>query len=386
MDVGISFTFTGSHYLTTDDYVVPHGTDYGSYQRELTLARLAEPLGFDSLWSVEHHFSSYSMMPDVLQFLGYMAGQTTRLRLGSMVAVLPWHNPVRLAGSIALLDNLSDGRYVLGIGRGLGRAEFEGMGVPMDESRPRFVEGARMLLDGLEQGCLSGDGEFYPVPKSPLRPAPLRSFRGRTYASAVSPESFDIMARLGVGLLIIPQKPWDAIRADVAAYNEAFRAINGSEPPPPKIVTYVFCDEDAGRAKELGRRYMGQYWEACAKHYELKGDHFTKTKGYEYYQEASKKLAGRDSQQMSEWYADLQCYGTPEQCVERAAFIKEELNCGELIGVFSYSDMPLAEASRNVHLFAQSVLPRLKQLGLPAIRTDVRPTAVSNETLAIGVP
>ena len=386
MDVGISCTFTGEHYLNTDDYVVPHGADYGVYKREVTLARLAEPLGFDSLWSVEHHFSSYSMMPDVLQFLAYMAGQTTRIRLGSMVAVLPWHNPVRLAGAVSMLDNLSDGRYVLGIGRGLGRIEFEGMGVPMDESRERFVEGARLLLDGLEQGCLSSDGEFYPVPKSALRPAPVRSFRGRTYASAVSPESFDIMARLGIGLMIIPQKPWDAILADVKAYTEAFQAINGTEPPAPKVVNYIFCDEDPGRAKELGQRYIGEYWEACAKHYELKGDHFAKSKGYEYYREASKKLEGRDSQQMAHWYADLQCYGTPEQCVERAVFLKEELNGSELIGIFSYSDMPLAEASRSVHLFAEKVVPRLKQLGMPAAPARARPAAGPSESLAIGVP
>ena len=69
-------------------------TDYEVYQNDLKLADLAEPLGFDSIWSVEHHFTPYTMVPDVLQFLTYMAGRTTKIELGSMVVVLPWHDPV----------------------------------------------------------------------------------------------------------------------------------------------------------------------------------------------------------------------------------------------------------------------------------------------------
>ena len=92
---------------------------------ELALAELAEPLGFDSVWSVEHHFTSYTMSPDVLQFLTYMAARTTKVQLGSMVVVLPWHDPVRVAEQIAVLDIVSGGRVVLGMGRGLGRIESD---------------------------------------------------------------------------------------------------------------------------------------------------------------------------------------------------------------------------------------------------------------------
>ena len=65
---------------------------------------MVEPLGFDSIWGVEHHFSPYTMIPDVLQFLTYMAGRTSRVGFGSMVAVLPWHDPVRVAEEIAMLE------------------------------------------------------------------------------------------------------------------------------------------------------------------------------------------------------------------------------------------------------------------------------------------
>ena len=93
--------------------------DIEVYRNELRLAEMAESLGFDSVWSVEHHFTDYTMCPDVVQFLSYMAGKTERIGLGSMVVVLPWHDPVRVAEQIAMLDNMSNGRMILGIGRGL---------------------------------------------------------------------------------------------------------------------------------------------------------------------------------------------------------------------------------------------------------------------------
>src|ERR671915_2073683 len=91
-------------------------SDAEVYRQELRLAEMAEPLGFDSVWSVEHHFTDYTMCPDVLQFLSYMAAKTQRARLGSMVVVLPWHDPVRVAEQLSLLDHLSGGRLILGLG------------------------------------------------------------------------------------------------------------------------------------------------------------------------------------------------------------------------------------------------------------------------------
>src|SRR3954453_14488894 len=103
-------------------------TDREVYRNELRLADLAEPLGFESLWGVEHHFTDYTMCPDVLQYLAYFAGRTERIQLGSMVVLLPWHHPMRVAEEVVMLDHLSNGRVIFGIGRGLGRVEFDGFG------------------------------------------------------------------------------------------------------------------------------------------------------------------------------------------------------------------------------------------------------------------
>ena len=88
MHVGMAAVFQNPHKAQTDREV---------YRNELRLADLAEPLGFESIWGVEHHFTDYTMCPDVLQFLTYMAGRTERAQLGSMVVVLPWHDPMRAA-------------------------------------------------------------------------------------------------------------------------------------------------------------------------------------------------------------------------------------------------------------------------------------------------
>ena len=215
------------------------------YRNELRLADLAEPLGFESIWGVEHHFTDYTMCPDVLQFLTYMAGRTERAQLGSMVVVLPWHDPMRVAEEVSMLDSISGGRLILGLGRGAGKVEFDGFRLSMDESRQRFVESAEMLLHGLETGYCEYKGQFVHQPRAAIRPAPFKSFRGRAYAAAVSPDSMPIIARLGVGLLIIPQKPWPEVARELDTYRGIYREINGVDAPPPVSAGWTFCDPSA---------------------------------------------------------------------------------------------------------------------------------------------
>src|SRR6059036_189143 len=221
--------------------------DHEVYRQELRLADLVEPLGYDSIWGVEHHFTDYTMCPDVLQFLSYMAGRTERINLGSMVVVLPWHDPLRVAEQVAMLDAMSGGRLILGLGRGAAKVEFDGFRLPMEESRPRFVESAAMVLRGLESGFCEQTGDFVTQPRVRIRPAPFKSFRGRTYAAAVSPESARIMAELGVGILIIPQKPWHEVAKELDAYRTMYREVNAAEAPAPIAAGWTFCDEGRPR-------------------------------------------------------------------------------------------------------------------------------------------
>lgn len=338
-------------------------SDREVYQSDLRLAELAEPLGFDSIWGVEHHFTDYTMCPDVLQFLTWCAARTKSIGIGSMVVVLPWHNPIRVAEQVSVLDHLSNGRLILGLGRGLGRVEFEGMGVDQNESRGIFVEAAQMLIQGLERGYCEYHGEHVVQARRDIRPRPWKSFKGRTYAAAVSPESVEIMAKLGIGILVIPQKPWDVVEAELRTYRQVYRDVNGAEAPATIAAGWVFCDEDAGRAEELARRYIGGYWNTVLKHYELRGDHLGKLKGYESYANMQQQVNAEGGEQaMIDFFLGLQIWGTPEQCYEKVLGVQKRLGSDTFTGVFSYAGMPAEEAERNMRLFARDVRPELQRL------------------------
>jgi alkanesulfonate monooxygenase SsuD/methylene tetrahydromethanopterin reductase-like flavin-dependent oxidoreductase (luciferase family) len=338
-------------------------SDREVYQNELRLADLAEPLGFESLWGVEHHFTDYTMCPDVLQYLTYFAGRTQHIQLGSMVVVLPWHDPMRVAEQVAVLDHVSNGRFVFGIGRGLGRVEFEGFGKDQNAARQVFTESAQMILEGLERGFCEFDGKHVKQVRRDVRPRPFKSFRGRTYAAAVSPESSEIMARLGIGILVIPQKPWDAVATELATYREVFRAVNKAEAPPPLLAGWVYCDEDAGRAKELGRRHIGGYYRSVISHYELVGDHLAKTKGYEAYAEVQRHATtpgGTDV--MTEFFTGLQIHGTPAECHEQILDRVKRTGAEAFVGIFSYAGLPYEDAEKSMRLFARTVMPELQKV------------------------
>ena len=165
MHVGLGLQFNNLDSKISDAEV---------YRRELHLAARAEAAGFDSVWASEHHFSDYQITPSTPMFLSWVAGQTQRVKLGAMVSVLPWHDPVRLAEHACVLDHLSGGRLILGMGRGLARQEFDGFGVEMAQSRRLFDQHAAELLDAFETGRIHGVD---------LRPTPLAPLRGRVFAS-----------------------------------------------------------------------------------------------------------------------------------------------------------------------------------------------------------
>ena len=206
-------------------------TDYQIYQEDMVLAKEAADLGFQSVWGIEHHFTDYIMNPNVTQFLAYMAGYNSQIKVGSMVVVMPWYPAIRIAENMAMLDAMSDGRAVFGMGRGLARVEYAGLQINQNESTDRFIESAQAVLTGLEQGYVESDGTFIKQPKARIRPEPFKTFHGRCYAAAVSPSSAPILAELGIGMLIIPQKPFADHLKDVETHAALYRKIHGGEPP-----------------------------------------------------------------------------------------------------------------------------------------------------------
>ncbi len=330
-------------------------------QGELALARAADELGYDSYWATEHHFFGYSMCPDNLQWLAQVAACTQRIRLGTGAVIMPWNDPYRVAAKMALLDQQSGGRALLGFGRGLSRREYERMGVPMDEARGRFDQGTALVLEALEKGFFEADTEFFQRPRCDLRPRPTRGFADRVYSIGVSPDSAVQAAVLGAQLMCLAQAPWEVFREQaLVPYQERWRSLRDSEPPVPFCGQLVYCDADPGRAQELGERYVKEYFATVAEHYEIGGAHFQHTRGYEYYGNAAEAIEAMGLEKMAEIYASVNTYGTPEQIVEQLRAQKEILGCDhDVLVIPKYGSMSQEEAMASVALFAREVMPRL---------------------------
>ena len=354
MHVGMSSIFQGFGGSMTDREV---------YDADIHLADLAEPLGFESIWGVEHHFTNYTMCPDVLQFLTFMAGRTQRVKLGSMVVVLPWHDPVRIAEQILMLDHLSGGRVILGLGRGTGKVEFDGLRVPMGEARQRFKETAEAVFSALETGVMEYHGSYVNQPRVELRPGPRASFTDRIYSATISPESAEIMARLGTGVLIVPQKPWAQVRDETATYRAIYREANGAEPRAPIVAGWTFVDENPDRAEEKAREWIGGYWRSVITHYEFDKPHLKSTPGYEFHGLMYDRLtAPGGTEKMTDFYIGLQPWGTPEQVYEKIVAFADLVGADSYVGVFRYGGMTRDDGEANMRLFARQVLPELQKV------------------------
>lgn len=354
MQFGVQMVFQSHGY--------PPGTDDGQVvAEEIRLAELADELGFDAIWPVEHHFTDYAFCPDNVMFLAHMAARTSRVRLGTGAVILPWNDPLRVAERISFLDHLAAGRVLFGMGRGLARREYEGFGIPMDESRDRFDEAARMVLDALETGFIEGDGPYYPQTRTEIRPRPRASFRGRTYAVGMSPDSVLSAADLGARLVVFSQKPWEEQVEVYATYAERYREVHGAEPAPMITCDFLYVDPDAKRAEAMAHEHIAGYLTSVMQHYELASEHFKDAKGYESYGNAVDLLQAIGLEKLCEMYLRVQAWGTPDDVVDQLRERQQLLGDLDLTCCFRYSGMPLADAERSMRSFAEQVMPALRQ-------------------------
>jgi alkanesulfonate monooxygenase SsuD/methylene tetrahydromethanopterin reductase-like flavin-dependent oxidoreductase (luciferase family) len=336
------------------------GRDEDVVAAQMQLAELAEELGFDKVWAVEHHFTDYAACPDNVAFLSWLAGRTRKIGLATGAVIVPWNDPLRVAEKIALLDHLSGGRAVLGLGRGLARVEYEHFGIDMSTSRARFDEGARMILDGLEKGFVEGTGPWYPQLRTEIRPRPLRGIRDRFYCVGMSPDSVEQAAALGGRLMTFTQQLWQSYaEGPLRAYRESYRRHHGAEAPPPLTGDLLYCHADAGAAEAKGLEYMTDYFLTIARHYELMGEHFKSAKGYEYYATAGELFRQVGLEPAARAYCSVNTFGTPEQVLAKLRWRHELLGGYELSVIPHYGGMAAAEAEASLRLFAEAVLPEV---------------------------
>jgi alkanesulfonate monooxygenase SsuD/methylene tetrahydromethanopterin reductase-like flavin-dependent oxidoreductase (luciferase family) len=352
MDVGMMMVFASYGWEDCSDNRV--------WDEEIRLARLAADLGFDCLWSAEHHFNDYSFVPDNIQLMSYLAGVCPNVDFGTAAVILPWHDPLRVAEQAAMLDYFCKGRFRFGMGRGLARREFAAFRLSMDESRERFDEAAPMIVNALKTGFIEGEGTFYKQPRIEIRPRPEYSFDGRIYAVASSEDSIVSAAKLGAHIVMFADRPWEIRLPMVERGRELHRQFHGTEPPHVMLTEFCICGTDLTQTEEEARKYQGKFVESNFHHYEFLGDHFKTVKGYDGYQQKADIARKSGLEGAVEGFMKAASWGTPDKILRGLEERHRLLGDFELNVAFRFGGTPYKVSERGLKLFAKEVLPVVK--------------------------
>jgi probable F420-dependent oxidoreductase len=230
----------------------PAGDSEG-YHDFIKFVVAAEELGFSSVFLVEHHFTGFGQVSASLNLLSYLAARTEKIRLGTAVVVLPWHNPALVAEEAATLDLLSNGRLDFGIGKGYRPYEFSGFCVPQDEATARFDEALDVIRKAwTTKGRFSYEGRWWRYDNIVVEPAPIQQPHPPFWMGAGSPDSIRRAAREGYNLLLDQIAPVDAIIERVRVFREECKAAGRAYDPAMVGVTrglqIVHNEEERKRA------------------------------------------------------------------------------------------------------------------------------------------
>ncbi len=209
------------------------------YNDYLAFLLEAESIGYHGCFLTEHHFTGWGQVSAPLHLLSWLAARTTRLRLGTGVMVLAWHNPMLLAEQVATVDVLSGGRLDLGIGRGYRHNEFHGFAVDPDEAEARFTESLKVMIRAwASRERFSHHGEFWQFDDVVLEPPPLQSPHPPLWVSAGRDASIRAAAERGLGLLLDQFTPVEMIADRIETYRKA--AGDGFDPTMVAVARDVY--------------------------------------------------------------------------------------------------------------------------------------------------
>lgn len=224
-------------------------------QHSVGYVQEAERLGFHSATLTEHHFTGLAQ-PCSMTLLAYLAAATSRIRLGSAVIILPWHNPLLVAEQIGTLDLLSGGRFDCGLGRGFRYSECRGFGIPGSELQARFDEGLEVLQKcWSEEGRFSHHGRFWHFDDVVIDPKPLQEPHPPVWISVASKPSIERAAEMGYNIMLDSLSDAAAIGERLAYYRACVEARGRVFDPMSVGVTRAFhlTDDEAGTEKAIAR-------------------------------------------------------------------------------------------------------------------------------------
>ena len=339
-----------------------NGGELTLFQDALSQVELADRLGMDHAWEVEHHFLeeySHSSAPEV--FLAAASQRTKQIRLGHGIVLMPpgYNHPARVAERIATLDLVSNGRVEFGTGESASRAELEGFGIDSNERRAMWRETVEQVANMMVMDPYPGfQGKYFSMPVRNVLPKPVQKPHPPIWVACSNRNTIHLAAQLGIGALTFAFIDPAEARQWVDDYYETFKRecvpIGHAVNPNVAMVTGFSCHPDADEARRRGTDGFRFFQFALGHHYVF-GTHTPgRTNIWNNY------VAVRDALGMEIMGGGTGCIGNPDH-------LREALRAFQAAGVDQTVFIQQGGKNRHEHicesleLFASSVMPEFKE-------------------------
>jgi alkanesulfonate monooxygenase SsuD/methylene tetrahydromethanopterin reductase-like flavin-dependent oxidoreductase (luciferase family) len=349
----------------------PYGTDPSAF--DPSLARRvydehmqewleAERLGFDAVFLSEHHFTAYNLLPSPNVMLAALAARTSEVRLGIMINVVPFHQPLRLAEEGAMLDVLSGGRLEFGVGRGIDYQELMKLGMTYEELRPRFEEGVELILKAWTQERFEHTGTYWSVGEASIYPRPLQQPHPPIWVAAESPATIEWTVSRGFGMATI-FLPTAMVREKLEFYLERGRAAGVDVSPAHfMLVRNVYVaptDEEAFADAEPALTHMLILFKDAA----VPDDLSVMPDSYAFHRESFRAFEQPPESFQDIIDAGLILCGSPETVRRQLAEQIGAVGMEQMCGLFAFGNLPHEKVLRSMGLFASEVMPSVAVAG-----------------------
>lgn len=327
----------------------------------LDLVEEGERLGYTGVKIVEHYLHPYGgYCPSPIVFLAAAAQRTKTMRLITGAVLPAFSHPLKLVSELALLDCLSNGRLDVGVARAFLPYEYDAFGVSMDESRGRFDEGIRAMLELWNQPAKRFEGPFHTIPNAYVLPETVQKPHPPIWVAAImTPESFVNAGKNGFNLMVVPYLgEFDHVRECVGLYQDAWRAA-GHPGKSGKIlmVMHLYVADTMAKAREEARTYIEQYVKTFHDAANCWNDRASaQYKGYEALQRRLEEITYERVVQDTR-----AIIGDPKAAVEQTRYLVEQFGDVNFSFQMTFGMMPIERSLRTMRLFAEHCMPELRR-------------------------
>lgn len=322
--------------------------DHEPYQDLLRCLPRAEELGYTSALCASHHCQPDAFCPSPIVAMAGAASVTERMRIGTSVLLVPLYAPLKLAEDVAVIDNLSGGRFVLGVAPGYVSEEFVAHGVPRAERVGRLEEALDLMQQAWTGEPFSFEGTYYRVPEGRVTPRPVQRPHPPIWYGVSGPKSLARAARRGAVLVASPRHGVAELKEHYAVYDAAAAEAGFTVPERP-VIREVFVAETRERAEALA---------APAVDYLFRELYGAKSAEGERVLRADDGTVVTAKEQVSfEHFRGRYVIGTPDDAIAELRRYRDELGATEIISWMHLPGIPGDQVMRSVELFAREVMP-----------------------------